>query len=74
MGPSTASPICTEDRTNEASPSPGLRTLPTMQVTLEQVQDIINRDNDGNQNVHIGSFSEITNAGYRCAFEISRVP
>ena len=48
------------------------RALTTMQVTLEQAHDIINR-NDGNQDVHIASLSEITSTSYRCAFENSRV-
>ncbi|KAH0828654.1 hypothetical protein J3R83DRAFT_3016 [Lanmaoa asiatica] len=43
-----------------------------MQVTLEQVQDIINT-NDGNYNAHVGSFSEINSSSYRCALENDRV-
>jgi len=43
-----------------------------MQVTQEQVHDIIN-SNDGNQNVYIASFSEIKSTSYRCAFTNSRI-
>lgn len=43
-----------------------------MQVTLEQVRDLIN-SNDGNQNAHIASFAEIKSTSYRCAFENGRV-
>ncbi|KAG6376785.1 hypothetical protein JVT61DRAFT_1809 [Boletus reticuloceps] len=39
-----------------------------MQVTLEQVHDIVN-SNDGNLNVHTASFSKIQSTSYRCAFE-----
>jgi hypothetical protein len=45
------------------------RRTPTMQVTLH---DFISHNHDGNRNVHMTSFSEITNP-HRCAFVNSRV-
>ncbi|KAI9566149.1 hypothetical protein HD554DRAFT_1228831 [Boletus coccyginus] len=43
-----------------------------MQVSLEQVHDIIN-SNDGNRNIRVASFSEIKSTSYRCAFTNTRI-
>lgn len=43
-----------------------------MQVTPEQARDII-INNDGDQNAHITSFSEIKSVSYRCASDNSHV-